>query len=172
MTLQGFLAGWDMIWLVGVCCNLFIYFFCKVIPYIADHTHAPASRLRSAGRVVCASMAVAVTLLFQVTGNMALVSHRGPCQMQNHRQPSTQLHTISAAATHVYISSLCCSPFCWDNQRKTCVRLGWYPSAQHSQPDVNDGALPERLAAANSINLDKSLLRQNWTQQSTLSPGN
>lgn len=45
--------------------------------------------------------------------------------------------------------------------KKTTRALDDAGAPGRSQPDVNDGALLERLAAANSINLDKSLLRQN-----------
>lgn len=89
---------------------------------------AVISELRQQSCVVFVRSAVAVTSPFQVTGNMAPVSHkrhsyRGPCQMQNPTQPSTWLHTISAAMTHNLYISLS-SPLCWDNQEKN-LRQAW-----------------------------------------------
>lgn len=52
----------------------------------------------------------------------------------------------------------------------TCLR--WCQSARHSYSDDNNGTSPERLETANSINLDKSPLGQNWKEQHSRYPGN
>lgn len=88
-------------------------YFAKTIPRAETHARSGPLFEPSRQRCVCVrvSSALAVTSPFQVTGNMAPVwhTHRG---RKHHTQPSTWLHTISAAMTHnLYMSSLYCSPF-------------------------------------------------------------
>lgn len=110
---QGGLAG--LFWLDEIWFDLLAdVVFCQDNP-TRRNTHARSGPLfePSRQRCVCVrvSSALAVTSPFQVTGNMAPVwhTHRG---RKHHTQPSTWLHTISAAMTHnLYMSSLYCSPF-------------------------------------------------------------
>lgn len=90
-ALQGFLARWDMTWLVGG-----LLYFAKAVLRTATHTHTCARPLSELCQLRCVRMSAQHWLSpCRFRWLETQLSHRGPCQKQ------TSLVAINMAAHHL-----------------------------------------------------------------------